>query len=99
MDYFPLIGWIDGFVTGMIVGDYLKMILCLMLFVLIPALGIVLVRRSDSDYYEDVLQTTEQTFMLKEAMNDGKPTSRNVHAQRQGRKSGITGKNIASTFF
>lgn len=100
MDYFPLIGWIDGFVTGMIVGDYLKMFICLLLFVLIPALGIVLVRRSDSDYYEDVLQTTEQTFMLKAAMKDGKPTARNVMMNVKAGKSGIAGKGTgASTFF
>lgn len=100
MDYFPLIGWIDGFVTGMIVGDYLKMFICLGLFILFPALGIILVQRSDSDYYEDVLQTTEQTFMLKAAMKDGKPTARNIMLNVKAGKSGIAGKGTgASTFF
>ena len=100
IDYVPLVGWINAYVMGLIAGDTGKALLFLLLAIFFPALGIVLVQRTNSDYYEDVLQATEQTFVLKQAVKDGKIGAKNTNRNVRAGKSGMVGKGQgASAFF
>lgn len=100
IDFVPLAGWINAYVMGMITGETDTALLFLLLALFFPALGIALVRRTDSDYYEDVLQATEQIYVTKQAMKDGKLGAKNMNQNIRAGKSGIAGKGRgASVFF
>jgi len=100
IDFVPLAGWLNAYMMGLISGDTLKAILFLLLALFFPVMGIVLVQRTDSDYYEDVLQATERTHLMKLAVKDGKSGARNMNQNVRAGKSGIVGKGQgASTFF
>lgn len=100
VNYVPIVGWILAYVTGIITGDYLTALLFLVLLLFFPVLGIVFVRRTDSDYYEDVLQATERTYAIRQAAKDGKATMKNSQGKVRTGKSGLVGKGQgASVFF
>ncbi len=100
LDFFPLIGWINGFIGGMISRDWLRGFFFLALTLILPALSLLVLKRSKGDYYEDVLQATENMQAKKAAVQSGemgRVTSSRV--VRTG-KSGLAGKSGgASTFF
>jgi len=100
VDFYPVIGWINAYIFGLMDGEIVKAILFLLLLVFFPVLCIVLVRRTNSDYYEDVLQTTEQRFSMRQALREGKISAKNVHLHARTGKSGLIGRGTgASTFF
>jgi hypothetical protein len=100
MDYVPLVGWINAYMMGLILGDTGKALLFMLLAIFFPALGIALVRRTNSDYYEDVLSATEQTFVLRQAVKEGKGGVRNTNRNVRAGRSGMVGKGGgASAFF
>lgn len=99
IDFVPLAGWINAYMMGLIEGDTLKAILFLLLAVFFPVLGIVLVQRTNSDYYEDVLQATERTHLLKLAVKDGKSGARHMNQNVRAGKSGIVGKGQGASIF
>jgi hypothetical protein len=100
VDFFPVIGWINAYIFGLMNGETGWAILFLLLAVLFPVLCIALVRRSNSDYYEDVLQTTELRFSMRQAWKEGKVSAKNVSLPARTGKSGIIGRGQgASVFF
>ena len=99
IDYVPLVGWINAYMMGLIAGDTLKAIVFLLLTLFFPVLGIVLVQRTNSDYYEDVLQATERTHLMKLAVKDGKNGARNMNQNVRAGKSGLVGKGQGASIF
>jgi len=100
LDFLPVVGWTNAYVMHMAVGDYPYASLFLTLMIFLPALGILMMKRSHSEYYEDVLQTTENAFHMKLALKDGKASGRNLGSKVRTGQSGIVGKGKgASTFF
>lgn len=100
IDYVPLVGWINAYMMGLISGETGKALLFMLLTIFFPALGIALVRRTNSDYYEDVLSATERTFVLRQAVKEGKGAGRNMNLNVRAGRSGMVGKGDgASAFF
>lgn len=101
VQFVPFAGWMTAYVTGIAEGEYLTAMLFLLATVLFPAMGLLLVRRTDADYYEDVLQTTEQTFLFRQAAKEGRGAAvKNSMARVRTGRSGIVGRGKgASAFF
>ena len=100
IDFVPLVGWINAYMTGLITGETGKALLFLALTLFFPTLGIVLVQRTNADYYEDVLQATERTYLMKQAVKEGKGAAKNANQNVRAGKSGMAGKGRgASAFF
>jgi len=99
IDFVPLVGWVNAYMMGIITGDPGKSLMFLLLLVFFPVLGIALVRRTESDYYEDVLQATERTYVTKQAIKDGKMGAKNLNENVRAGKSGITGKGQGASIF
>lgn len=101
LEWFPIIGWIKGAVFGMINGNVMNTVVYMAITVAAVIIGITLFIKSNTDYYEDVLQSTENTDQLKKAMKDGNRTnmafSKNKHIQV--RDIGINNGWGASAFF
>ncbi len=100
VDFFPYVGWLSAYVKYMISGDFVRAFLFLLPAVLVPMAGIILVRRSESDYYEDVLQMTETMHANRLAMKEGKTAANRALGDVKTGKSGLVGKGRgASAFF
>ena len=59
---FPVSGWIADIVTGLMYGDYTRMVIGSIIFILYIIALMVYFQLSNPDYYEEVLQTSEKTF-------------------------------------
>jgi len=99
MDYIPFVGWINTYMMGLIGGETGRALMFLLLAVFFPALGIALVQRTNSDYYEDVLSATERTYVTKQAIKDGKIGAKNMSENVRTGKSGIVGKGQGASIF
>ena len=71
LEMVPLFGWIKGTVFGIIAGDPFLPWLYLGLTFLCTGGALGLFLKSNSDYYEDVLQTTQTAFEARQAMKAG----------------------------
>ncbi len=100
VSFFPVVGWMNAYIFGLINGDIVSAVLFLLLTAFFPALCIALVRRTNSDYYEDVLQTTEMRYNMRQALKEGKAGAKNMNLRARTGKSGLMGKGRgASVFF
>lgn len=100
IDFFPYVGWLSAYIKYSISGDYLRALLFLLPAVVVPVIGILFVRRSESDYYEDVLQMTETMHATRATVKEGKVSWNAVFANLKTGKSGMVGKGRgASAFF
>lgn len=101
LEWLPVVGWMKGMVFAIIEGNATGVLLFGALTAGSLALSIWLLIRSDSDYYEDVLQSTEMTFQAKQVVEEkqdpmGVPSLvRKIKVKREG----IGGGFGASTFF
>ena len=71
LEWFPVVGWIKGAVFGVIGANMLNAAAYTLVIVASVAVGLLLFVKSDTDYYEDVLQSTENTYQLKQRMKKG----------------------------
>ncbi|HEX3037696.1 MAG TPA: putative ABC exporter domain-containing protein [Oscillospiraceae bacterium] len=69
--WFPVAGWIMGAVFGVIGANVLNTAVYTLVIVAVVAVALLLFIKSDTDYYEDVLQSTESTYQIKQAKKDG----------------------------
>lgn len=103
LEYLPLVGWIKAACFGYIDGDTGKMLLYIALTLLAAVLCIVVFVRGKVDYYEDVLQTTEQTQAQKDAIKkQGNAGMVNMPGKNKKLKVTVTGLNRgwgANAFF
>ncbi len=101
LELVPLFGWIKGMIFGIITGNTMHIVLYAVLNSFAIAGSILLFANSDSDYYEDVLQSTETSFALRQAVKDGRSVGMNS-MNAKPRKVTDTGINHgwgADTFF
>lgn len=97
--FVPVIGWIKGMIFGIIQGNAVDAIAYGALNLLTLAGSILLFAKSNSDYYEDVLQTTETTFELRKAMKEGRSFRNRTARPVKVRDTGINHGWGANTFF
>lgn len=101
LEYFPIIGWTQGAALGIIHGNITAAVIYTVLLAASFAALIVLFRRTNADYYEDVLQTTETQFAARQAMKGRQSGMGIVKTEKKVRvgKTGLGGGWGASAFF
>lgn len=101
LEWFPVVGWIKGAVFGVISGNLISAAVYTLIIAAVVAAALILFVRSNTDYYEDVLQSTETTYQLKLAMKDGNKANM---ASLQGKPTKVSDTGInqgwgANVFF
>ncbi|MDR0914576.1 MAG: putative ABC exporter domain-containing protein [Oscillospiraceae bacterium] len=103
LEYIPVFGWFKGAVFGLINADYLRFGVFLGLLAATVAVSIAYFLKSNPDYYEDVLQNTETTYEMRQAIKKegGFSTKNDPWAKKKIRVSstGLGGGFGASAFF
>ena len=97
--FVPVVGWIKGMIFGLIQGNAMDTLLYSVLNLIALAGSILLFPRSDTDYYEDVLQSTETSFELKRAVKDGRSFNNRQTKPAKVTDTGINHGWGANTFF
>lgn len=97
--FVPVVGWVKGMVFAIIKGDAAGTLIYAALNIFALAGSILLFVKSNSDYYEDVLQTTETTFELKKAMKEGRSFKNRDSKPAKVTDTGINHGWGADTFF
>ncbi len=96
----PIFGWMTGGVFSVIRGFDLMGVVYFALLAAATLIALLAFLKSDSDYYEDVLQNTETTYEVKKAAKEGN-INMNLPGQkvRKVKTVGIGHGWGASTFF
>lgn len=84
----PLVGWAKGAVFALMAGSVRAATIYLSLSAALFALVLMLLFKTDADYYEDVLKGAETTFELRRSMKEKRAV--NVRGRRK-KKVGRTG--------
>lgn len=100
-EFIPLFGWMKGLTFGILSGSIISAVVYGILMALIVVFSLLFFLKSDCDYYEDVLQNTETSYEMRQAVK--KRTSGNSDAYIKNRKikvrqTGLNGGKGASTF-
>ena len=95
----PIMGWIKGFIMAAIAGSWVEAIIWLVLSLAGGGLMILGVLRSDADYYEDILLSTETTYQTKQAQKEGNLNMSMGKAKVRKGDTGLKGGKGASTLF
>lgn len=109
LEWIPFVGWLKGVFMAVVNGNQALMFVYLGLLALSILLFFVLVTKSNPDYYEDVLQTTEKMHQLKQDIKAGRSfqNSNNINVGMGGinekvpkvRGMGLNHGKGASAFF
>lgn len=103
LEAIPLAGWFKGAVFALINGNIARAAVFTVLNTIVLILSIVLFVKTDTDYYEDVLENAEKRFELVSAAKERRAYSReNSGAAAKRVKVGKTGIGKgcgADTFF
>lgn len=78
---FPVSGWISSITASVISGNYSQGVLFVAILLVFVAVLIILIMKNHSNYYEDILSTTEMAQSV-------------ITAQKEGKTGEIAGKNI-----
>lgn len=89
LEYFPIIGWTQGAVFGLINGNMQAAAVYAALLAASFVLLLALFRKSDADYYEDVLQSTETQFEARQAMKEKRTASSSTRSVNPGKKARV----------
>lgn len=100
-EFVPLFGWMKGFTFGILSGNVITSVVYGVLMLLVVGLSLVFFMKADCDYYEDVLQNTETSHEMRQAVK--KRGMNNTDAYLKNRKirigsKGLNGGKGASTF-
>lgn len=101
LEYFPLIGWAQGAIFGVIEGNMTAVMCYTALLAAAFVLLLILFRRTNADYYEDVLQSTEAQFGARQAMKKNRSSLAMARANKKVHvgKTGLNRGWGANTFF
>ncbi len=100
LEFFPIAGWMKGFLFALFAGDMPRILLFAGLLAVGAVVCLLLFLRSDADYYEDVLQNTESTYAMRQAVKEGRIAAGTVSARTPKVKdTGLKGGWGASAFF
>lgn len=100
LQWVPIVGWMSGGIFSLIRGFDIMGIVYFALLAAATVFALLAFLKSDSDYYEDVLQNTETTYEIKKAAKEGN-INMNMPGQkiRKVKKVGIGHGWGASAFF
>lgn len=102
LQYVPIIGWVHGFIFGLMYGSGTHILLYGLLLLLCCIVSIVLFCLTKLDYYEDVLQNAENYYEFRESIRTGNITDKVMLGNKKIllRKTGINkGSGAAAIFF
>lgn len=101
LQYAPVIGWVHGFVFGLIEGKALSVSIYGGLLALCIVISIVIFSRTKLDYYEDVLQNAESYYEFRENIRTGTVSDKMMLGSKKIalRKKGIQKGRGASAIF
>lgn len=97
--YVPVVGWLKGLVFAIILSKPTEILVFGALTLFAVAGSILLFANSNTDYFEDVLQSTETTFELQKSMKEGRTFQTRPGKQVKVRDTGIHHGWGANTFF
>lgn len=102
LEYIPFVGWMHGFVFGIINMNMTNLLVYGILLIITAAASILVLANSDLDFYEDVLSQAESYQDFREAVREGRFSDKIMMGARQVRlrKQGINrGKGASAVFF
>ena len=100
LEFFPVAGWMKGLLFAVFTGNVPRILLFAGLLAVGIVVCLVLFLRSDADYYEDVLQNTESTYAMRQAVKEGRVAAGAVNTRTPKVKdTGLKGGWGASAFF
>lgn len=100
LEYLPFVGWMKGLLFAVLNADTGRLLLFAILLGAGLLASILLFLRSDADYYEDVLQNTESTYAMRQAVKEGRVAAKTVNNRApKVRATGLNGGWGASAFF
>lgn len=76
LEYIPIAGWFKGAIFALISGETGRALIFTILNVMFLILSIILFVQTDTDYYEDVLESAEKRFELTSAVKERRSYSR-----------------------
>lgn len=100
LEYSPVIGWLHGFVFGLLYGNTMKAVIYGVLLLICCALSILIFCLTKLDYYEDVLQKAESYYEFRDNIRNGKVSdsdwlgSKPVKLRKQGIRRGSGASSI-----
>lgn len=83
LQWVPIIGWMTGGIFSAIRGFDMMGAVYFALLAAAALIALLAFLKSDSDYYEDVLQNTETTYEVKKAAKEG-----NINMTCRDKRSG-----------
>ncbi len=92
-EYVPVFGWMKGFAMGLMFSHTAKAVIYGALMLLIVVLSLVFFLKSNCDYYEDVLQNTETTHEMRQAVKKKGMNNTDAYLKNRKIKIGSTGLN------
>lgn len=101
LEWLPVVGWTKGFIFSIIESDLTGVLIFGALTLGAMVLSLLFMMKSNPDYYEDVLQSTEVSYHAKQVLEEKKDTmgmpefARKVKVKREGLGGGFG----ANTFF
>lgn len=101
LTYIPVFGWVKGLIFAIIEGRMTDIVIFSALNAVMVGGSILLFVKSNPDYYEDVLQSTETTFEKTRAVKEGRTFNnrRNADTNVKVTDTGIGRGWGASVFF
>ncbi len=102
LEYIPFVGWMHGFVFGIMESDLTRIIVFGVLTFLSGISGIILLKVTRLDFYEDVLSQAESYQEFREAVREGKFSDKVMFGNKEIklRKKGINkGRGASSIFY
>jgi hypothetical protein len=99
LEYLPFVGWMKGLAFAVLYGETARAALFGSLLAVGCAGAACLFMRSDADYYEDVLQNTESTYAMRQAMKEGNAFAKENQKRVRVGKTGLGAGWGAGAFF
>ena len=102
LDFTPIVGWMHGFVLGLLSGAWLQTAVYGGLLLISFSVSIVVFAKIKLDFYEDVLSQAESYFEFRDSIRTGRMSENVMLGSRKinVRKTGINrGHGAAAVFF
>ena len=102
LEYVPFIGWVHGFVFGIIEDQPVRVLVFSLLLILSCLASVFVFLRTKLDYYEDVLSNAESYYEFKENLRSGTFSDKMTpfSSRFKVRKTGIRrGRGASAVFF
>lgn len=102
LEFVPIIGWMHGFVYGIITADTMKILIFGIFLITVVFISLLTLIKTHLDFYEDVLSQAESYHEFRESIREGKISDKLMMGNREIklRKLGINrGEGSTAIFF